>query len=420
MLTVDSQTRPTLEEAGCDGPRPQTPVHNRRGRGPLRITVLIPAHNEEADIEATVRAALAQSRKPERVVVIADNCTDRTVQLCRAIAGVEVFETVGNTHKKSGALNQAWTRTRDETDLYVCLDADTQLPGNAVADWERDFCNEPYLGGSSAKFTMMLPEQLAALGDAGVLPEQPAADVRLTWRERMWVRVQRAEFAKWTDTALRRKGQWTSVLAGTACAIRAAALDRLVAKRAQRGEEPLPWCYTSDVEDFELTYRLRELAYYCKVAPSVRAYTGAMRSLRTLWAQRMKWQGGTCADLRRFGLNRLTLLDWWQQFLGLFAAFSRVLWVGLLLAELALFHHLRLMEFWWVFPAVFALFDVRESLRVPHRTWQDLATAVALLPQELFAWIRAGWFVASWAQVLAGRRKDRWAMQIAAETGEGR
>jgi cellulose synthase/poly-beta-1,6-N-acetylglucosamine synthase-like glycosyltransferase len=234
----------------------------------------------------------------------------------------------------------------------------------------------------------------------------------------MWIRVQRAEFAKWTDTALRRKGQWTSVLAGTACAISAEGLERVVDARVLREEEPYPWSYQSDVEDFELSYRLRELSFYCKVSPTVRAYTGAMLSFRTLWAQRMKWQGGTCADLLRFGPNRLTAVDWWQQFLGLFAAFSRVLWVSLLLAQVVLLHHLHLMAFWWAFPMAFAAFDLRESIRVPHRTWQGVVTAAALLPQELFAWMRAGWFVVSWAQVLTGRTKDRWSLQIAAETGQ--
>jgi poly-beta-1,6-N-acetyl-D-glucosamine synthase len=54
---------------------------------------------------------------------------------------------------------------------------------------------------------------------------------------------------------------------------------------------------------------------------------------------------------------------------------------------------------------------------VPHRTFGDLITAASLLPQELLAWMRAGWFTWSWVEVLSGRRRDRWALQIAAERG---
>ena len=46
---------------------------------------------------------------PDRVVVIADNCTDATVEVARE-HGVEVVETVGNTEKKAGALNQQLRR----------------------------------------------------------------------------------------------------------------------------------------------------------------------------------------------------------------------------------------------------------------------------------------------------------------------
>ena len=71
----------------------------------VRCTVLIPAHDEEAVLALTLESLAEQTRPPDRVVVIADNCTDATVEVARA-HGVEVFETVGNTEKKAGALNQ--------------------------------------------------------------------------------------------------------------------------------------------------------------------------------------------------------------------------------------------------------------------------------------------------------------------------
>ena len=46
-----------------------------------------------------------QSRRPDRVVVAADNCSDRTAEIAREW-GYEVFETTANEHKKAGALNQ--------------------------------------------------------------------------------------------------------------------------------------------------------------------------------------------------------------------------------------------------------------------------------------------------------------------------
>jgi poly-beta-1,6-N-acetyl-D-glucosamine synthase len=379
----------------------------------MRITVLVAAHNEEESIRATLESCLNQTRPADRVVVAADNCSDATVAIAASLPGVEVFETVANTHKKSGALNQGWHRTRADTDLYVTIDADTILPPDAIAGWAAEFA-EPQVAGVSAKFTMLTPAEVAGLAASGQVPTAPRDQPAMGWREQAWVRVQKFEFSRWTDTALRRKNRWTSVLAGTACAIRASALEEVV---GVQGWAEGPWTYESAVEDFYLTYCLRRLGYECRVSAVVRAYTGAMLSLKTLWRQRLKWQVGTAQDLRRIGFNRHTLVDWYQQGLGLVAAWMRVAWLFLMVFDLVAFHHIYLIRFWWAFPALFILLDVRDALRIPHRSPADVAMAALLLPQELFAWVRAAWFTWSWAQVLTGRSPDLWAAQIAAERG---
>ena len=75
-------------------------------RGQLRLTVLIPAHNESVTIGATLDSLWGQTRPPENVIVVADNCTDDTADIARQ-RGAEVFTTIGNREKKAGALNQA-------------------------------------------------------------------------------------------------------------------------------------------------------------------------------------------------------------------------------------------------------------------------------------------------------------------------
>ncbi|MFF7250623.1 glycosyltransferase [Embleya sp. NPDC008237] len=59
----------------------------------MRITALVPAHNEEAQIGETIQSLYGQRRPPETIIVIADNCTDRTVEIARGM-GVQVYETV--------------------------------------------------------------------------------------------------------------------------------------------------------------------------------------------------------------------------------------------------------------------------------------------------------------------------------------
>lgn len=55
-----------------------------------RVTVVVPAHNEEATIAEVVRDFRAQA-PVDRVLVVDNNCRDRTAELARA-AGAEVIE----------------------------------------------------------------------------------------------------------------------------------------------------------------------------------------------------------------------------------------------------------------------------------------------------------------------------------------
>lgn len=364
-----------------------------------RVAVVIAAHNEQDCIVDTLQAATCQTYPVSAVVVMADNCTDRTVELARSVPGVTVIETVDNAHRKAGALNAAWAHLRMRVDHFACLDADTIIEPESVAQWVAQMVAEPATAGVSARFTM-----------------QPTPGAS-SWSN-LLARLQKAEFARWTDTALGRGGK-TTVLAGTACMVRVTALDELAAERVREGVHDGPWTYASDVEDFELTYRMRRLGHATKVSYTVRAYTDAMPNVRALWAQRMKWQGGTVEDLLRIGLNRLTLRDWGQQALGLLAATVRLAWIGLTVLYAAL-GTLQVHAIWFLVPLLFIATDVRHSLRVPHRDKRDVVLAALLLPQEAFAWLRAGWFLRCWGECLANRtlgraKKDRWALQYTAE-----
>jgi glycosyltransferase involved in cell wall biosynthesis len=57
-----------------------------------RVVALVPAHDEEAQIGATLAALARQSRRPDLVVVVCDDCTDHTASIARA-AGATVLTT---------------------------------------------------------------------------------------------------------------------------------------------------------------------------------------------------------------------------------------------------------------------------------------------------------------------------------------
>lgn len=93
-----------------------------------RVVALVPAHDEEAQIGAALAALSRQTRRPDLVVVVCDNCTDRTAPIARR-SGAAVLVTEGNRDKKAGALNQALSRVLpllDDDDVILVQDADSQ------------------------------------------------------------------------------------------------------------------------------------------------------------------------------------------------------------------------------------------------------------------------------------------------------
>lgn len=91
------------------------------------VTVVIPAWNEEECIGATIDALLDQTY-PVKIIVVDDASTDRTAEVARA-KGVTVM-TAPKQGSKSQALNYAIPFI--DTDLFICVDADTVLAYNAV------------------------------------------------------------------------------------------------------------------------------------------------------------------------------------------------------------------------------------------------------------------------------------------------
>ncbi|MBJ7330560.1 MAG: glycosyltransferase [Solirubrobacteraceae bacterium] len=117
--------------------RPLAPPPQRAPR--TRFVVLVPAHDEEAGVGATVAAVLREAYPPEllRVVVVADNCTDATAEVARA-AGADVLERDDPDHRgKGAALAWAIPQLLDDADAVVLLDADCAPGPGLLAAFDR-------------------------------------------------------------------------------------------------------------------------------------------------------------------------------------------------------------------------------------------------------------------------------------------
>ena len=98
-----------------------------------RLAVMIPAHNEEQGIKATVRDAVAQLQDGDRVLVVADNCDDNTAEVAREYGAEVVVRHNEQLRGKSYALEYGLEAlAADPPEIVIFVDADCRLSPGAV------------------------------------------------------------------------------------------------------------------------------------------------------------------------------------------------------------------------------------------------------------------------------------------------
>lgn len=356
------------------------------------VCVVVPAHNEEETIARTITALLKQTRRPDRIVVVADNCSDRTVEIARSFGKrVTVIETVGNKHRKVGALTMGWQQHVSQGfDYMLGVDADTVLSPNSLADLERELEENPKAGGIMARYTF-------------------DPDLGQSRFARLLIRLQRMEFSSWTLDILHRRRN-TYVLGGQATLFRVAALQEVVAGERRHS----PWDPEAQVEDMELTWALNSRGWDCKVSATARAYAGPMYTLKSLWAQRRKWDEGMIRLLLGSKLGTATIYPWRIQLKTAINAVTRALFMVLLPTSIAV--GAFTWNWIWIAPPILAiLLNLKHARKIPGRTRADLCIAGTLVLVEIYLMFRLLVWVASWMTVIAGIRRDGWARQYKAE-----
>jgi cellulose synthase/poly-beta-1,6-N-acetylglucosamine synthase-like glycosyltransferase len=327
------------------------------------IVALIPAHNEEEHLGGTLASLLRQTRPLDRIVVVADNCTDRTVSIARSFEGVEVIETVDNAYRKAGALNQGLEHVGREYGYLLQMDADTELDERFVEEAIGELEADPELGGVCSRFF--------AKDTSGIL--------RL---------LQAMEYVRYDAHRDHRKGR-VSVLSGTGVVLRMSALP------AGR-----PWDEKSLVEDFELTLSLKRRGWKVKAGDHAVAYTDTMPTVSALWRQRLRWVRGTLEELRREGWQAYTRRDIFMHSLAAGAIGLRLLWVtaiGLTIFGSGHFHFAPI----WLLPTLVVAAERMKS--VWKLGWRARLAAVTLFPEEMYQLLREAYVTR--AAYLALRRK---------------
>lgn len=110
-----------------------TPGEVGEGGRRRRLAILIPAHNESLLITETLRSIKPQLISPDRLVVVADNCTDDTAALANA-GGAEVIVRTNLAQRGKGfALDFGVHHLAlDAPEIVIIIDADCVVAPNTI------------------------------------------------------------------------------------------------------------------------------------------------------------------------------------------------------------------------------------------------------------------------------------------------
>jgi cellulose synthase/poly-beta-1,6-N-acetylglucosamine synthase-like glycosyltransferase len=344
------------------------------------VVALIPAHDEEAGIAACVESLHAQTRRPDRIIVVADKCTDRTAQVALQ-RGAEVWTTVANDRKKAGALNQALDRllpTLGRDDLVLAMDADSWLAPRFIEVAERNLTHG--VGAVGGNFYGAVNHGLLR-------------------------RMQCNEYTRFArETSRKQAKAW--VLTGTGTLFRSQAL-REVARARRGGRLPgAPHVYDVEVltEDNELTLALKHLGYSCVSPRECVVMTDVMPTWRALWRQRLRWKRGAMENLGQYGVTRVTLPYLVQHLMMLLGLAFLALYGTVMATTVLVLGGLTFSPLWLVPAAVFML---ERAVTVRANGWKNMLLAASLVPEWVYELFMQGCLIKAGGDALRGTAR-RW------------
>lgn len=265
VLAVDSARRFAIDRRGISTARIEPNLSDLEAaerRWPC-IAVVIPAHDEELVIEATVAAALELRWPAVEVMVVDDGSTDRTAALVAAIDDPRVeLVRLDPNGGKAHALDVALERTTCE--LVLQLDADA-IPERDLLEW--------------------LVPQLLRHDDVAAVTANP----RVSDTSSLLGALQACEFSG-TVSALRRgQAAW-----GRVCTMSGiCTLLRRDAVLAVGGFDS-----RMHTEDIELSWRLQVNGWRVTYEPEALVGMQVPTTVRGWWRQRTRWSIGLVEALR--------------------------------------------------------------------------------------------------------------------------
>jgi cellulose synthase/poly-beta-1,6-N-acetylglucosamine synthase-like glycosyltransferase len=357
-----------------------------------RVIALVPAHNEEDIIKATITSLMSQTYPFAYVLIIADNCTDKTISIVKRAQHkygsdkLGLMKTEGNKFKKAGALNQGFKSVRkNRPDFIFGMDADTIIDSKMVEEAVKQFSREPNTAGICSAYR--------------TLPLKPTAT---RWEKYLW-RLQNIEFG--LANAWRIENfESARVLPGVSVMFRTKALIDIA--KLHKG---VVWATDSLVEDYRLTLELKDLGWDAKSSLGMISWSDVPLKLwgkGGLFDQRQRWYSGTVDELRRRGVKKHSRYELFTIVLLAMNFAMRLLLITAYVTILLMGNNIQLVSVFLLLPVVAALMQYYRWVKYTDQRdrWQGAMTLL-LIPNELYAIFRE--YIYLYSIWISYRKPDR-------------
>jgi biofilm PGA synthesis N-glycosyltransferase PgaC len=307
-----------------------TELEQARQKWP-KISIIVPARDEEAGIAKTIRAAMDIYWPEKEIIVINDGSIDKTLEaIADTVSGSEItLVSHPIATGKSKSLNEGLEAASSE--IVLILDADAKPAKNSLDRLVPHFLTHP---------------------DVAAVTGNP----RVSNAKSLLAKMQAIEFSSSISTLRRGQSAWGRIntISGIMTALRRESILRVGG-----------FSETQPTEDIEMTWRLHREGYRCIYEPAAQVGMEVPASLGQWWRQRSRWSRGLVRVLQTHGFSLLKKWQW-PVFPLLLEAIASIIWCHVLFLATAL----------WILCAVYGVPFLGNSLILGH--WGTITVAVAL------------------------------------------
>ena len=256
-----------------------------------KVSILIPAYNEEQTIAGTIKSALELDYPDYEIMVIDDGSTDSTAKKAEE-TGVKVLRQKNSG--KANALNNALNHAKGE--LIATLDADSYVDKDALRNMVGFFKN---------------PNVMAVTPTMKVVPEKGVL-----------VKMQKAEYT-FSNLMVKIFSLLDSMMVtpGPFSVYRASVFRELGGFNG-----------STQAEDNEMALRIQSAGYIIKSSKKAVVYTKVPKTISALFRQRKRWYVGYLGNVKKY----LRLFNPRYGEFGIFVLPATVILLILMLAKTSL------------------------------------------------------------------------------------